>query len=133
MNQPRGFTAPVSARSPFVDSARVSYYASSHAMKEIFKSLTSVCRLAFVVVISAAGSSVMAQSPTPSPQDKRGLGIESNGATNSQTDQSKSREAKPELVLQTSRPFRSRRSHSASQRSGQQSEYSFSFQATGRG
>src|SRR5258707_15720272 len=101
MNQPRGFTAPVSARSPFVDSARVSYYASSHAMKEIFKSLTSVCRLAFVVVISAAGSSVMAQSPTPSPQDKRGLGIESNAATYSQSDRSKSKEAKPELVLQT--------------------------------
>src|SRR6267142_3642075 len=70
-------------------------------MKGIFKSLTSVWRLAFVVLISAAGSLVVAQSPTPSPQDKRGLGIESNVAPGTQTDQSKSKEAKPELLLQT--------------------------------
>src|SRR6267142_4935566 len=70
-------------------------------MKGIFKSLTSVWRLAFVVLISAAGSLVVAQSPTPSPQEKRGLGIESNTATKTQTDQSKSKKAKPELLLQT--------------------------------
>jgi len=44
---------------------------------------------------------VVAQTPTPSSPDKRGLGIESAAATNTQTDQSKSKEAKPELVLQT--------------------------------
>ena len=70
-------------------------------MKEIFKSGRRVWRLAIVVVMSAAGGLVVAQSPTPTPQDKRGLGIESNAANTTQTDQSKSKEAKPELVLQT--------------------------------
>ena len=65
-------------------------------MKEIFQSLWSI-----VIVISAAGCLVVAQSPAPTPQDKRGLGIESGAATRTQTDQSKSKEAKPELVLQT--------------------------------
>src|SRR5260370_22457699 len=60
MNQPRGFTAPVSARSPFVDSVWISYYASSQAMKEIFKSLTSIWLLAFVVFMSAAAGFVVA-------------------------------------------------------------------------
>src|SRR4030081_1522576 len=70
-------------------------------MKEIFGSLWRVRRLAIVVVISTAGCLVVAQTPTPSPPDKRGLGIETNAATTTQTDQSKSKEAKPELVLQT--------------------------------
>lgn len=42
-----------------------------------------------------------AQTPTPSPPDKRGLGIESTSSATSQSDQTKSKEAKPELVLQT--------------------------------
>ena len=70
-------------------------------MKKISKSLSRVCRLAIVVVISAAGSLLVAQSPTPTPQDKRGLGIESSSSTTPQSDQTKSKEAKPELVLQT--------------------------------
>jgi WD40 repeat protein/uncharacterized caspase-like protein len=41
-----------------------------------------------------------AQTPGPTPQDKRGLGIESSSNA-SQNDQTKSKEAKPELVLQT--------------------------------
>src|SRR5688500_16225633 len=46
-------------------------------------------------------NSVFAQSPTPTPPDKRGLGIESASPTsNAQTSQ-QAREAKPELVLQT--------------------------------
>ncbi len=45
---------------------------------------------------------MVAQSSTPTPTDKRGLGIDSNTpAAVAQTDQSKSKEAKPELVLQT--------------------------------
>src|SRR5688500_9669872 len=46
-------------------------------------------------------NSVFAQSPTPTPPDKRGLGIESASPTsNAQTSQ-QARESKPELVLQT--------------------------------
>jgi len=41
---------------------------------------------------------VQAQTPTP---DKRGLGIQSNQQSNSQTGATKSKEPKPELVLQT--------------------------------
>ena len=53
-----------------------------------------------IVVLSLSGSLTFAQSPTPSPQDKRGLGIESNPSANTQSSQTKSKEAKPELVLQ---------------------------------
>src|SRR5882762_5696876 len=71
-------------------------------MKEIFESLLRVCLLAVAVVISAAGSSTIAQSPIATPQENRGLGIDQSRSTNtSQSDQSKSKEAKPELVLQT--------------------------------
>lgn len=52
---------------------------------------------AFIVFIS---SPTGAQTPAPTP-DKRGLGIESSSSTASQSDQTKSKEAKPELVLQT--------------------------------
>src|SRR5207237_6192653 len=46
-------------------------------------------------------SNSFSHTPSPTPQHKRGLGLENNAANTSQTDQSKSREAKPELVLQT--------------------------------
>src|SRR5215813_7844 len=55
--------------------------------------------LLFVVVIFA--TLVSAQSPTPTPPDKRGLGIQSGSATGTTTTDQRSREAKPELVLQT--------------------------------
>ncbi|HKY42632.1 MAG TPA: WD40 repeat domain-containing protein, partial [Pyrinomonadaceae bacterium] len=45
--------------------------------------------------------SVLAQTPSPTPTDKRGLGIQSAGPTSSTTTDQGSREAKPELVLQT--------------------------------
>jgi WD40 repeat protein/uncharacterized caspase-like protein len=47
-------------------------------------------------------STVLAQSPGPTPPDQRGLGVEKPGqtATNQQTS-SQAREAKPELVLQS--------------------------------
>ena len=54
--------------------------------------------LLFVVV---SVTSAFAQSPTPTPTDNRGLGIQSDRqAANSSSNQG-SREAKPELVLQT--------------------------------
>ncbi len=61
-------------------------------------------RLLFVfILVLCMATAVMAQTPapSPSPSDKRGLGIQSGGpATSTQTAQ-QSREAKPELVLQT--------------------------------
>jgi WD40 repeat protein len=67
-------------------------------MKEFARSLL----LALIIVVSAVGSLTIAQSPTPSPPDKRGLGIDTGSSPGiSQTDPSKSKEARPELVLQT--------------------------------
>src|SRR6185295_18239035 len=66
-----------------------------------------MCNKGFIVVVLLffATVSTFAQSPSPTPTDKRGLGIESPGqnpgqTTNTTTDQ-RAREAKPELVLQT--------------------------------
>jgi len=70
-------------------------------MNEVFKGGWRVWRLAIVIVLSAAGTLTIAQTPTPSPPDKRGLSIESGASTRTQTDQLESKEAKPELVLQT--------------------------------
>jgi WD40 repeat protein len=42
-----------------------------------------------------------AQNPQSTPPDKRDLGLQSNAAANSQSDKTKSKEARPELVLQT--------------------------------
>jgi len=57
---------------------------------------------AFIVVVVSI-TTTLAQTPTPSPSptDKRGLGIQSGGPTTSTTSDQRSREAKPELVLQT--------------------------------
>jgi WD40 repeat protein/uncharacterized caspase-like protein len=52
------------------------------------------------VVIFLLATPILAQNPTPTP-DKRDLGIQSNQQPSSQAAQSKSKEAKPELVLQT--------------------------------
>jgi len=62
-----------------------------------------MCNKGFIVVALLFFATVVtfAQSPSPTPTDKRGLGIESPGqATNTTTD-ARAREAKPELVLQT--------------------------------
>lgn len=54
-----------------------------------------------VVLLFCATAVTFAQTPSPTPADKRGLGIQSPGSTtNTATDQ-RAREAKPELVLQT--------------------------------
>ena len=46
-------------------------------------------------------ASAFAQSPTPTPTDNRGLGIQAGGQTTNNSGNQGSREAKPELVLQT--------------------------------
>jgi WD40 repeat protein/uncharacterized caspase-like protein len=57
-------------------------------------SFVSVFVLFFTTVVTA-------QTPSPTPPDKRGLGIQSGGQTGTSTADQRSREAKPELVLQT--------------------------------
>jgi WD40 repeat protein/uncharacterized caspase-like protein len=55
--------------------------------------------LVFVCLFLAAPA--FAQSPSPTPTDNRGLGIQSGGQTTNTSGAQGSREAKPELVLQT--------------------------------
>ena len=53
-----------------------------------------------MALLNAVACVALAQTPTPTP-DKRGLGVESSGAANNAQTGSQTREAKPELVLQT--------------------------------
>src|SRR6059058_1192020 len=70
--------------------------------KSVFLFSTISWRVTLAIVLaSLCVANLFSQTPSPTPQDKRGLGIENNPANTSQTDQSKSRETKPELVLQT--------------------------------
>ena len=57
--------------------------------------------LSVVVLLCCASVVTFAQSPSPTPTDKRGLGIQSPGTTTNTTADQRAREAKPELVLQT--------------------------------
>jgi WD40 repeat protein len=54
-----------------------------------------------VVVVFVTTTLAQTPSPSPSPADKRGLGIQSGGPTTTTAADPRSREAKPELVLQT--------------------------------
>ena len=56
-----------------------------------------------LIVVVVLAQAVLAQTPSasPSPADKRGLGIQSSGPTTTTPTDQQSREAKPELVLQT--------------------------------
>lgn len=55
-----------------------------------------------MVLLIAVACVALAQTPAPTPTpDKRGLGVESSGAANNAQTGSQTREAKPELVLQT--------------------------------
>src|SRR5262249_46207908 len=54
-----------------------------------------------LLVLSLLTLPAFAQNPTPSPTDKRDIGLQPNQQTTSQADQTKGKEAKPELVLQT--------------------------------
>lgn len=58
-------------------------------------------RLFGLALILSFGTSLMAQTASPTPPDKRDLGIQSTQQANTATTQAKSKEAKPELVLQT--------------------------------
>ena len=62
-----------------------------------------MCNKGFIVVVLLFFVSVvtLAQTPSPTPPDKRGLGIQSPGQTTNTTTDARAREAKPELVLQT--------------------------------
>ena len=54
-----------------------------------------------ILLVVAFSNVVQAQTPSPTPQDKRGIGIESGPSTTKSTAEQQAREAKPELVLQT--------------------------------
>ncbi|HEV7397255.1 MAG TPA: hypothetical protein VGN86_12145, partial [Pyrinomonadaceae bacterium] len=60
----------------------------------------SICLFAFLIS-GIVAFSVCAQSPTPMPDDKRGLGVQGGGPGSNSQSTSQAREAKPELVLQT--------------------------------
>src|SRR5829696_8614687 len=55
---------------------------------------------ASMILLAFLAQAALAQTPSPTPVDKRDLGIQSTGQTTTQTNQ-QPREAKPELVLQT--------------------------------
>ena len=55
----------------------------------------------FLFLFLSVFSSVFAQSPSPTPPDNRGLGVQSATPSNTSQNASQPREAKPELVLQT--------------------------------
>src|SRR6185295_17262633 len=64
-----------------------------------------MCNKGLIVVVLLFCATAFGQTPSPTPTDKRGLGIESpkqdpSQTTNTTTD-ARAREAKPELVLQT--------------------------------
>src|SRR5215471_21089107 len=59
-----------------------------------------VLRLSLSLAILVFARAICAQAQTPTP-DRRDLGIQSNQQSNSQTGATKSKEPKPELVLQT--------------------------------
>src|SRR5215213_3755141 len=61
------------------------------------KGFSVVVLLFFATVVTFAQT----PAPSPSPVDKRGLGIQSPGSTTTATTDQRAREAKPELVLQT--------------------------------
>ncbi|HET9711070.1 MAG TPA: WD40 repeat domain-containing protein, partial [Pyrinomonadaceae bacterium] len=54
-----------------------------------------------VVVVFVATTLAQTPTPSPSPSEKRGIGIQSGGPTTTTANDQRSREAKPELVLQT--------------------------------
>src|SRR5258705_9677293 len=57
--------------------------------------------LALITLLLATAAEAQTPSPSPTPADKRGLGIQSSGSTTASQTNQQSREAKPELVLQT--------------------------------
>ena len=59
-------------------------------------------RLCEVIIFGVfVAQTLLAQTPSPTPKDNRGLGIQPSGQTTTTTTDQGAREAKPELVLQT--------------------------------
>lgn len=58
-------------------------------------------KIIHLFLLLALAPSVLAQSPSPTPVDNRGLGVKQSGPTSSAQTSPDAREAKPELVLQT--------------------------------
>jgi WD40 repeat protein/uncharacterized caspase-like protein len=58
-------------------------------------------KFCWVLLVLFFAGLVRAQTASPTPPDKRGLGIQSSGQTAATSTDQRSREAKPELVLQT--------------------------------
>ena len=54
-----------------------------------------------LVILFLAANTIWAQNPAPTPADKRDLGLQPTQQATPQTAQTKAKEAKPELVLQT--------------------------------
>ncbi len=66
-------------------------------MKRTMKRRVFASPILLIVTLSTA----MGQAPTPTPQDKRGIGVQSETSVTGSKTQQQAREAKPELVLQT--------------------------------
>jgi WD40 repeat protein/uncharacterized caspase-like protein len=67
------------------------------------KSIAGLCSIVFFLVLAAADLSAQTPTPsaTPTPEGKRGIGIQSGPSAGSSQSGSQAREAKPELILQT--------------------------------
>src|SRR5437879_4286519 len=60
-----------------------------------------ILSLLILLLATAISAQTPTQTPTSTPPDKRDIGLQPNAAATSPTDQTKSKEARPELVLQT--------------------------------
>ena len=68
---------------------------------KLCRSLLPISPLVVFILFVSAAVDGFGQIPSSTPPDTRGLGIQSNTANANQNNQNKSKEAKPELVLQT--------------------------------
>jgi WD40 repeat protein/uncharacterized caspase-like protein len=86
-------------------SSLLGFACRQNTMKEILKAWLGamlIPRLAATTILILVSSiAALSQTSNPTPPDKRGLGIETGSSNPTQTDQTKAKEAKPELVLQT--------------------------------
>src|SRR6185369_2622106 len=72
---------------------------TSHIRPTTYR-LSILLSLAELFMLSPLHTVAQTPSASPSPTDNRGLGVQSSGATTTQSSQ-QAKEAKPELVLQT--------------------------------
>jgi WD40 repeat protein len=69
--------------------------------QELLQSIKHPGLMILIIAVLSTGTFAQSPSPTPKPDDKRGIGIKSTSLENSSQPGSQSREAKPELVLQS--------------------------------